>query len=97
MKLEWDLTGSARNPLREQKLLRPQLLNRISQLRRLFKLKLLRGFAHITFQFFNVGIHLLLRGELGDAFAFAGGQVRVIGRDNSEPASCPGDAQLIPA
>ena len=35
--------------LREQELLRPQLLNRIPQLRRLLKLKSLGGLAHIAF------------------------------------------------
>ncbi len=42
--------------LREQKLLRPQLLNRISQLRRLLELEPFRGFAHVAFEFDDIRI-----------------------------------------
>ena len=69
----------ANGPLREQKLLRPQLLNRVPQLGRFLELKALGGFAHVAFQFADVGIQFFLRLEFGHALGLAAGQVGVVG------------------
>src|SRR5580658_7519982 len=61
--------------LREQKLLSPQLLNRIPQLRSFFKLKPLRRFAHVALKLDDISIQLRLRLELRDALSLAASQV----------------------
>ena len=59
--------------LREQKLLRPQLLNPVSQLSRFFKLKLLRRLAHFDFELGDELIQLLLIFEVREPIGFCAG------------------------
>src|SRR5580765_6810998 len=64
--------------LREQELLRSQLLDGIPELRRFFELEALRRLAHVTFQFPDVSVDFFLRLELWHALGLASGQVGII-------------------
>src|SRR3974390_1769907 len=55
---------------REQELLRPQLLDRIAQLRGFLEFELLGRFAHVAFEFLDIRVYFLLRLEFRDAFGF---------------------------
>src|SRR5580658_5528100 len=66
--LQGTVTDDLISTLREQKLLRPQLLNRIPQLRRLLKLKPFRRLAHVAFELADIRVDLFLRLKLRQAF-----------------------------
>ena len=68
----------------EEKFLCLQLLDAIAQLRGLFELKFLGGFAHVRFQFSDVGVQFLLIGEFRHVSSLLG-EVGVVGLQN--PAS----------
>ena len=67
------LSSAFKQFLREQKLFRPQLLDRIPQLRRFLELETLGGFAHVAFEFHNVAVQFFLLFEFRHAFGFAAG------------------------
>src|SRR5580704_11371812 len=71
------------NKLREQKLLRPQLLDRIPEFGSFLELEAFGGFAHVAFEFADVSVQFGLGLELGNAFGFSGGKVGVVGGDDA--------------
>ena len=68
--------------LRDENLFRLQLANRIAQLRRRFELEAFGGFAHVGFEFGDVGVEFVLGLELGDA---VGGEPQELTTDPPAP------------
>ena len=82
--------------LREKEFLGLQFFDRVAQFRCFFEFEALGGFAHVAFQFGDVGVHFFLGLEFGHALGFGGGEVGVIGGNDARPGSCPADARSIP-